>query len=147
MEQLYTTGEAAEILGVTTKTLQTWDKDEEFCPDHMSGKDRRYSKELLEKRLGKTIKEATDPVLALRKHDIISLLMAAQILRTWDFNAALGNTMWEKYSDLFVMLNRISMKMYRNNETCPANFLVAPPGRTAPTRSEPNPKQTSPRGR
>lgn len=129
MKTYYTTSETAEIFGVTTKTIHNWDKDDSFVPDQRIGDQRFYSEEQIELKLGKSIKEAKDPILALTKEDIDSLLWLGkeygEKMTLMDFSE--GQTLREKFQCLYIKIIEKSTAIFRRNGINGANFLLTSP--------------------
>lgn len=126
IKDFYSTSEAASILGITAKTLRAWDKDGQFKPDDMDGTHRRYSKELLEKRLGHSLEPHPYPIMNFDRDRVADLVWMCEEHLVWDFDTANGNTVREKFESLFVTLANASNLIYRKTTYSPNLVLTSP---------------------
>lgn len=127
MKEYYTTNEAATILKVTGRTLQTWDRNKVFEPDLKQDLNRLYSRKQLENRLGKRIEEATEnPILNLTDITLNELYFSEEPILI-DFAIMGGDTLKEKYEAIYVKLIEYSTVIHRKTKLCGGNFILASP--------------------
>jgi hypothetical protein len=126
MKDQYTIGEVAKILGVTTKTLRVWDKEGEFKPDGQENGHRRYSAGLIEGRLGRPIKDESDPVLKLDRaqYELITRRCGTALGRELDFWKVKGDSIKEKADTLEDLLLRLKIALYKINGEFTPTFIV-----------------------
>ena len=128
MLEYYSTGEVAEIFGVTTKTIRNWDADDTFVPERRNGEDRMYSRQQIEQKLGKKIEEALNPIWALDQEGINALIwLCKDKIESVDFHEALGDTMKERYQHLYVRLVQRSTGIHRKSGIGETNWILTSP--------------------
>lgn len=128
VEEYYSTSEAADLLGVTAKTLRTWDKNGAFKPEQLTlTGNRHYSRKQIEERLGQPIEESTDPILAMNKEDLDDLIWLCEVKDTMNWDTLLGDTLKERIEGLISKIYQTSIQMFRLNQTSGANCIICSP--------------------
>jgi len=121
MEVYYSIGETAKLLGVTTKTLRTWDKEGTFQPDRKVDQNRLYSADQIEAKAGKPIRLLKDPVRNLTRKHVEYL--TPRILRNNTFNDL---TIIEKARLLEQNLAFYTHQMRRHLDKAPSVIIASP---------------------
>lgn len=136
MQEYYSTSETANIFNVTAKTMRNWDKEDFFIPSKRDGEERLYSRQQIELKLGKTIEEAIDPILQLKKDDInylISICENKSEIYTNGFNpedkdiSFVNNNLKERFQFLYVKIIEKSTYIFRKTDISGANWLLTSP--------------------
>jgi DNA-binding transcriptional MerR regulator len=128
MKEYYSTSETADIFKVTSKTIRNWDKEGIFVPVRRDGEDRLYSRQQVEEKLGITIEETLDPIMALNKEGVDALLwIAKDNVQELYFDTLGGDTTQEKFKTLYMKVIERSSVIYRKVKISAANWLLASP--------------------
>ncbi len=125
-EKYYNTGDTAKLLGITPKTLRTWDKDNIFKPDRMEENCRKYSKTQIENKTGKKMHQLEDAILSLTPDTFEDISALCEHEITADFNTLLGDTIKERFNALYIKLAYECNASFRRTDFSP-NFMLTSP--------------------